>query len=286
MTAVTATPPTATAPPLVTWALGYARRGWPVAPLHGIEAGRCTCGRPHCSSPGKHPRTARGILEATADEGQIRQWWARWPRGNIGMATGATSRVDVLDVDGEVGAESLEDLVAEHGPLPATPEVLTGGGGRHLWFVHAEGLRCSAGCLGPGLDVRGDGGYVVAPPSLHVSGRRYLFEASSEPRDTPVADWPPWLLALVREPTGAAGNGRTPPAEWAGVAGGVPEGGRNEALARVVGHLLRRHVDPYLAHGLAHAWAARCRPPMEVEEVDRTVASVARRERRRREGHQ
>ncbi len=101
---------------------------------------------------------------------------------------------DVLDVDPKNGGdESLAALVAQHGPLPATVEASTGGGGRHFLFRPDARVRCSAGRLGHGLDVRGRGGYVVAPPSVHPSGCRYRWVV----RDVPLAPWPPWLLARI-----------------------------------------------------------------------------------------
>ncbi|GAF94460.1 unnamed protein product, partial [marine sediment metagenome] len=177
-------------------ALRYAARGWPVLPLHGIRDRGCTCGRPDCSSPGKHPRTARGLKDATTDNQRIKAWWQQWPDANVGVATGNTSGLVVLDVDPRNGGDDiLDDLLAAHGPLPETIESVTGGGGRHLFFKHPGGLiRTRPNALGRGLDLKADGGYIVAPPSLHANGRRYEWELSSDPKDVAVADCPGWLL--------------------------------------------------------------------------------------------
>ena len=176
-------------------ALRYARAGLAVFPLHAALQGRCTCGRPDCGSPGKHPRTSRGLNDATKDEEQVARWWATWPDANVGIATGAVSGVVVLDVDPKNGGDDgLVGLREEYGNLPATRTVVTGGGGAHFYFRHpGEEIRNSAGRLGPGLDVRGDGGYVVAPPSVHVSGSSYEWADS-----TPVAAPPDWLVAEMR----------------------------------------------------------------------------------------
>lgn len=198
-------------------ALDYAARGWHVFPLHTIHDGRCSCGNPNCDSPAKHPRTAHGLKDATADAARIRAWWACWPDANIGVVAGASGLL-VLDIDpAKGGDESLERLVSEHGPLPDTVESLTGGGGRHLFFKRPDGkLGNSSGRLGAGLDTRGDGGYVVAPPSVHVSGRQYAWEVSSDPAEVGVADAPAWLVGLLRDtapPPASAPPSPTPPDE-------------------------------------------------------------------------
>src|SRR5215468_3577726 len=87
------------APNMALAALDYATRGWGVFPVHGLTAGCCSCGNPACGSPGKHPRVARGLTEASKSPEQIRAWWDRWPTANIAVATGQTSGFFVLDVD-------------------------------------------------------------------------------------------------------------------------------------------------------------------------------------------
>ena len=194
---------TATGNPTLDAALAYAHRGWPVIPIHAIDGGRCTCGDADCKSPGKHPRTAHGLNEATTGEAAIRRWWGRWADANVAMVTGARSVIFVVDVDPRHGGDdSLSDLEHQHGELPNTVESITGGGGRHIFFAHPGGgarIPNSSGKLGPGLDVRGDGGYVVVEPSLHASGRRYAFELSHHPSDTKPAAAPAWLLEMVIE---------------------------------------------------------------------------------------
>jgi putative DNA primase/helicase len=191
-----------------------------------------------CDNVGKHPRVKDWPNVATTDEATIQDWWTRWPDANIGIATGAKSGVVVLDVDpDEGGALALEDLLAEHGSLPETVESLTGGGGRHLLFQHpGVEMRNSASKLGAGLDIRGDGGYVIAPPSLHESGRRYEWEVSSHPTDVPLAPMPAWLLELVTasQRAHAASNGHDD------VGGAIPEGRRNDTLASLAGSMRRR----------------------------------------------
>lgn len=197
-------------------------------PVHSIEDGHCTCADGAvCSSPGKHPRTRHGLKEASADRATIERWWKRWPDANVAIVTGAGSGLVVLDVDGYHGGDdTLAELVDEHGPLPSTLQVVTGGDGMHYFFAHpGEEIRNTAGRkLGQGLDVRGDGGYVVAAPSLHASGKRYEWVDV----DVAPAPMPAWMLERLRKPMPAAPPAPAPVARADG--GGSPYG--LEALAR------------------------------------------------------
>lgn len=192
------------APSMASAALDLARLGWRILPLHGIVHGHCTCGRPECGkSAGKHPRILTGAEHAgaaTVDREIIRSWWNKWPDANLGVMTGPISGVVVLDVDGERGLETLAQLVAAIGPLPPTVTSRTGSGGLHYLFAHpgADHRVCNRahalGTPGPdgrtGLDIRGNGGLFVLPPSLHYSGQRYEWIAS--PETTALAPWD-WL---------------------------------------------------------------------------------------------
>jgi putative DNA primase/helicase len=153
-------------------ALQYAARKWGVFPLHSVQNGQCSCGRDCGKNAGKHPRVKGGFKAATTDPRQIEEWWCKWPGANIGIATGSKSELVVIDIDGANGLATLQSLVAQHGVLPRTAIVKTARGW-HLYFaMPATGtpIPCSTG---GGLDVRGDGGYVVAPPSRHASGHVY-----------------------------------------------------------------------------------------------------------------
>jgi hypothetical protein len=133
-----------------------------------------------CRSGGKEPITEHGCKDATKDPAKIYAWWLRWPDANVGIATGVVSGVAVLDVDPHKGGDqSFATLVAQYGELPVTPTVATGGDGQHYYFRPAADAQIhnSASTLGPGLDVRADGGYVIAPPSVHPSGQRYRWAA-------------------------------------------------------------------------------------------------------------
>lgn len=137
-----------------------------------------------------------GVHDAATDEAAVREMWRRWPRANLGIATGQVSGFDVLDVDPRHdGDETLAELVREWGPLPDTVEQITGGGGRHILFAYSG--RNLGSAIGPGLDIRSDGDLIVAPPSLHASGRHYEWEAASLPDEVQIASWPTWLLNLA-----------------------------------------------------------------------------------------
>ncbi|WP_433301319.1 bifunctional DNA primase/polymerase [Actinoplanes sp. CA-030573] len=154
---------------LLTAALAYARHGIPVLPVHTPDpSGGCSCDRGvRCDSPGKHPRLRHGLNEASTDPRLIELWWGRWPEANVGLRTGIA--MDVADIDSAEGWHGLTHLLG--GELPAGPRVRTGGGGWHLWFAPLGfGNRVR---LLPGLDWRGVGGYVVAPPSRHARGADY-----------------------------------------------------------------------------------------------------------------
>jgi hypothetical protein len=153
----------------LTAALAYARHGIPVLPVHAPDPrGGCSCDKGvSCERPGKHPHLRHGLTEASTDPRLIELWWARWPAANIGLRTGVA--MDVADVDSAEGWHGLCHLLG--GELPAGPRVRTGGGGWHFWFRPlGYGNRVR---LLPGLDWRGNGGYVVAPPSRHASGADY-----------------------------------------------------------------------------------------------------------------
>jgi hypothetical protein len=161
------------------WALYYAGRGWPVVPLHSGEKILCSCSDPTCGSAGKHPRTQHGIKDASTDPEQIRRWWKQWPDANVGIATGVVSGILVLDIDPSNGGDESYDQLQNElpGAFATLLKVRTGSGGAHLYFECLKPTP-SRHNIRPGISTRADGGYVVAPPSRHVSGSRYRFVSS------------------------------------------------------------------------------------------------------------
>ena len=203
-------------PPLtmLEYALAYAGIGWAVLPLYTIKDGHCTCGAPGCSQKqaGKHPikdLAPRGSLDATKDEAKINLWWGAHPTANIGVATGPISGIigidqDVREAEGVDGQQEWNKLLTQYngGIHLDTPEQITGGGGAHTILAHPHGYVGNSTCvLGPGVDVRGSGGYLIVEPSLHVSGATYSWEGLSDPlRGVRPDATPQWLVEIISKP--------------------------------------------------------------------------------------
>ena len=218
---------------LLTAALAYARHGIPVLPVHTPGPGGCSCDNgARCERPGKHPRLRHGLTEATTDPRRIELWWTRWPAANIGLRTGIA--MDVADVDSIEGRHGLLHLLG--GDWPAGPQVRTGGGGWHFWF-RPTGFGNRVRLL-PGLDWRGVGGYVVAPPSRHVDGDYRWLRRPGDPLPAGSAA----LRALIEGPPLAPATQRpiTHPDRYASAAlaaeadrvARAPVGSRNDTLNR------------------------------------------------------
>lgn len=177
-------------------AVSYVERGWAVFPLHSVVESegklQCTCGTVNCSDAGKHPRNARGLKEASKDMAVIDGWFGPGSeQSNIGIVTGMISGITVLDIDtgpGKDGAETWAEIVHEHGESPTLCAV-TGSGGFHMVYAYNSALKTAANVLGKGIDVRNDGGYIVAAPSLHRSGGQYAWDNEG----APLAPLPPHL---------------------------------------------------------------------------------------------
>ncbi|MDI6720357.1 MAG: bifunctional DNA primase/polymerase [Methanomicrobiales archaeon] len=263
---------------MIVAALETANRGWPVFPIHTPgPGGLCTCGAVPCDNAGKHPRTPEGVHDATTDKDQIRKWWDRWNNANIGIATGKKAGIFVLDVDPRHGGDaSLRGLMQQNGPLPETWTVATGGGGLHLYFRYPHGTEIgnSANKVAPGIDVKGTGGYVLAPPSLHASGNRYELV-----RDARLAEAPDWLLAMIAggEKGGGGGGEKKEPFKLPDT---IPEGDRNDTLFRFGCSVYRRGMTAAeITAALQTVNAARCRPPLDGDELQKIVASVLQQDR-------
>ena len=273
---------------LADFALLYADEGFRVLPLHSLRSpGCCSCGSAQCGSVAKHPRTFKGVKDATSQPEQVREWWRLYPDANIGIATG--QGMLVIDIDPKHGG-SLETLNAVL-PLPPTATVHTGGGGFHLYFMCslAYSIRNSVSKLAPGIDVRGENGYVVAPPSIHASGNRYYWESHKG-----FAVAPPALIALVTENASPLLRHNTSPAPItissnpantvASPAPAqsittssyfIPEGKRNATLVSLAGSLRNQGAnEEALVLVLQATNKGCCQPPLPEHEVRQICKSA------------
>lgn len=235
----------------VLFAKAYTKKGWDVFPL-----------RPREKTP-----AVKWADVATHEENMAVGWFETQPDANIGIACGKRSGIVVLDVDaGHGGYDSLADLTIEYGPLPTTPTAETGGGGEHIFFKHpGVEIRNSAGKLAPGLDIRGDGGYVVAAPSVHPSGKRYAWRV--KPSETPLADMPAWMIEKLKEP----------PVHAPSVSGKIINGSRNSTLASLAGSMRRRGFDEEAIFAALQSHnSAYCDPPLPDGEVRKIAQSIKR----------
>jgi hypothetical protein len=259
----------------------------------------CSCARGvHCDSPGKHPLETGWGQIATTDPAVISKWWKQGGCCNIGIVTGAASGIVVVDIDPRHdGDETLARLEAEHGPLPPTWRFLTGGGGEHILFAHPGGyVACSCGNaerpgkLGQGIDVKGDGGFIVAPPSRHISGRNYAISVDHHPEHVPLAPMPDWIVAMLgvgRSRSARSARGDAGHRDWSTFANKkVVEGARNTELACLAGLLFRRlSYNIELAASLVCSWnLTHCSPPLDEDEVAQIVNSIASLEAKRIRG--
>jgi hypothetical protein len=219
-------------------ALRYACRGFAVFPANG-----------------KRPYTDHGLHDASTDPETIERWWRRWPAANIAVRTGSVSGLLVLDAD---DLDSLHELEREHGQLPRTASVVTPRGGQHLWLRHSGGVASSASRLKPGLDIRAENAYIIAPPSPG-----YVVD-----EEAPLAEPPVWLLERLRNGARAAAPK---------VGDEIPRGKRNPTLTSLAGSMRRRGMgEAEILAALRVANRERCRPPLDEEEVERVAKSVAR----------
>jgi hypothetical protein len=236
-------------------ALGYAAKGRPVFPCKG-----------------KVPLTKRGYLDASTDPRQIHAWWNRYPDANIGIPTGEGGGILAIDVDQPAGLDAFE---SEHGELTATRTHSTSNGGMHYLYQYPKGcgIRNSASKLAPGLDVRGEGGYVIVPPSTTTRPYEVL---DALPLAEPPAALMEALTALQRPRRGASEVGPVTTAGSNAASGTkIPQGTRDDQLTRIAGRLHdgTRDFDA-LAADLMEINAGRCEPPLSDAQVLKIARSI------------
>lgn len=250
---------------MVDFALMYARRGWSVIPLR---------------SRNKRPllQEWREFQSRRATEEEITAWWARCKTANIGIVTGSVSGIVVLDLDNQ---EAVDFAKAQG--IPPTPVASTGKG-FHVYFQHPSFPVPNAVALNgvQGLDVRGDGGYVVAPPSLHPSGRRYVW-TSNYPAELQLAPCPGWLIEMLKNRNYSQTQEmqempKRDPSWVVELLKGVEEGQRNDAATRLAGHWLARGLSEAEVWQLLLDWNKRNKPPLPERELEAVFQSIFSRE--------
>jgi hypothetical protein len=244
---------------------------------------------------------------ATKDLVKVVEWARSWPAVNIGVATGQASGMIAIDIDPRHGGDkSLQDLIDIHGALPATWTVETGGDGLQYYFRLPSVRIANATKVRPGIDVRGEGGYVVAPPSVHKSGKSYAWKKGCAPGECELAPLPAWLLELIAPPIArpaipvAASRTSVPSEGTASLSVGddslvllahaekylaaIPfpdPGERNDATFRIAGHLAAFKVrgsnvglSQELLEEMLVRWNLQAPSPLPDDEVRRTVKSA------------
>ena len=243
------------------WALYYANRGLAVFPLRPRD---------------KRPATENGCKAATTNEQQIADWWDRYPDCNIGIATGSLSGglvVIDLDIDEEKGINGYDSLKAwqrENGELPETWQSITGRGGYHLFYRDGAANKNRVG-LYEGVDIRGEGGYIVAPPSIHPNGRRYEWEQGPDDCEIVQADNRVINFLMGPVPDGWEKQSFSSPET-------IPEGERTITMIRLIGSLKSKGLDDEAISAAVRAEnEKKCVPPLTDQELEKTVFPALRR---------
>jgi hypothetical protein len=287
-------------------ALAFARHRHSVFPVNWpVDHGGkliCSCGgdsrgRPCGKNAAKHPYgklAPRSLLSATTDTGIIKAWFGMQAlSANLGVTT---DRLVVVDIDPRHGGdESFDALIRDHGDVPPTWRALTGGGGEHVMFAPPDGVEIKNVVaelmdnppLGRGVDVRARGGYIIAPPSRHMSGRKYEWSVDGHPQDVELAPAPGWLIEKLTA-SGTAGLGARSPEggtvqheptssdEWVKLTQQPVSEYREFIAGRITYHLFRHNCDFQLVRGLMQAWnSAWCKPPLGFHELDRIIGRIA-----------
>lgn len=254
---------------MLTRALNYAKSDFPVFPCcYPDSDSKCGCGRGHQDRDvGKVPLTQNGLTDATIEQSRVIDYWTRHPQANIGIAI--PPGYFVLDVDiGHNGYESLEKLQDEVGLLPKTLQIITGSGGSHFWYNTDREIRNTAKLGGyEGLDIRGLGGYVIAPPSVHKSGNIY---EKSPIWSGPIVIAPDTLIELCTKKISGMATTSTSDSP-------LFEGERNDSMARDAGSMRRRGFsEEAILAALLITNRDKCQPPLDEDEVRNIAKSINR----------
>ena len=236
-------------------ALEYAKMGFGVFPLY---------------PKGKNPLTQHGYLDATTDEKQIIAWWMRWPDANIGIAIGDKFVVIDLDVEEDRGINGYHTLMEwerENGKLPETVMSITGRNGYHYIYRTERPYKNAVG-IREGVDIRGEGGYIVAPPSIHPNGRRYEWEQAPDEYQIAQADnlVERFLQEERQEKQGYFSSPET-----------IPQGERNSTLHKMACSMRAKgYAESAIRAAVAAENTEKCNPSLSDREIDTIITSALR----------
>jgi len=256
-------------------ALCYEKLGLSVIPVHYIVNGQCSCGSPKCKAKGKHPRFKWMEQQKTPHTvEELTKIWTKYPKSGIGIVTGPVSGILVLDIDGDEGLESLESVGLPFEDLPVSPTVKTGGGGLHIYYRYPESgdAQTKAGVLSK-VDIRGKGGFVVAPPSTHLSGKQYEWVQGRGITDIDPIDSD---LSLLFENKAVDTSPKSGTLWFERLISGVGEGKRNEAATRLAGRYIQKGLSQVEVKFMLNSWNHVNVPPLSEKEIDQTIKSVMR----------
>jgi len=260
-------------------AITYARMGYSVIPVHNIVNGNCSCGSPRCKAKGKHPRFKWIAQQKTPHTiAELTEIWERYPNANVGIVTGRVSNLVVLDIDGEEGLKSLKSVGLPFEDLPISPTVNTGGGGKHIYYRYPEDSEfATKASVLPKVDIRGKGGFVVAPPSIHLSGKAYEWVNGRSIHDIDPIDAD---LELLFEESPEVDNSKTGKGThwYERLISGVNEGNRNESATRLAGRYLQKGLSQVEVKFLLSSWNTTNIPPLLEEEINQVIKSVMRKD--------
>jgi hypothetical protein len=255
-------------------ALEYQKLGYSIFPLQTIKNGRCSCNNwQTCDRQGKHPRTAHGLKDATTDKAQIETWFKSQPDSNIGLCTGAVNGNITIDIDPkDDGFNTLVALEKELGELPETVEQISGSGGRHLMYEHPGFTIKNKVKIAKGIDIRGDGGYIVVSPSIHLSGKTYEWKEGHKLGEAPFAKLPEKWLQFIQ---GSKKESPVNEKEGLRLDDVLTEGKRNDTIFKLASSLRGKGLlENEIMATVKAVNTSRCFPPLPDAEIKSIVKSV------------
>lgn len=269
------------------YALKYADLGWRVIWSHwpiGIGASaRCSCKEDDPTHGiGKHPIGLEWQKRATTEKDVIRAWFSAKEEANVSIVTGCESGIFVLDIDGTEGLKSLRELEAKYGSLPVTVMFITGSGGLHYVFKHPGTHIPTKASIAHKIDVRGDGGQIIAAPSRHVSGGTYRLDPNAAPRGfeslpqvvrtVDVSEAPHWLLSLIVSSSTSSEHGSSGPRfDIQAALNGAPAGRRDETIFKLASKMRHEDIPLEMALDWIRRAAENCTPPFSIEVAEEKV---------------